>query len=250
LGNPYELGHEVMHSINIRLYPNYLPGYEKTYIARTVNDASLSIEDVCTSLAKRGGFTGEYNDLVSHVRQFLNEVTYQLCDGYAVNTGYFSIYPNVGGTFVNELDRPDPEKNPLTIRFQANKQLRDIIKDIRVVNQGLASTNGYIAEYIDTDEKAVNDIFVPGNAFVLIGDKIKVSDDDPECGVYFVPESDSSRAVKVRRIIENNPSKIIGIAPEMGESCRVEIRTRYTGSSRITLKKIRSITSKFVLAAS
>ena len=52
-------GEEVMHSIGIKLYPNYLPGYEETYIARTVNDASLSIDDVCTSLTKRGGFTGE-----------------------------------------------------------------------------------------------------------------------------------------------------------------------------------------------
>jgi len=244
----YGVGEEVMHSINVRLYPNYLPGYEKTYLARTVNDASLSIEDVCTSLAKRGGFTGEYKDLVNHVKQYLNEVIYQICDGYAVNNGYYSIYPNVGGTFSDTRSPPDQEKNPLTIRFQPLKPLRDAIKAINIVNQGLADTNGHIAEFTDTDENTVNSVFVPGNAFVLTGDKIKVVGEDPECGLFFVPVNNPSGAVKVTRIIENNPSKIIGITPDVGSNCRLEVRTQYSNST-VTLKNIRSITGDFVLEA-
>ena len=53
----YGEGAEVMHSIKIRLYPNYLPGYEETWVARTDNDAVLNIEEVCNSLKKRGGFS-------------------------------------------------------------------------------------------------------------------------------------------------------------------------------------------------
>ena len=71
------VGGEVMHSIKIRLYPNYLPGQKGTFVARTINEASLDIEEVCTSLARRGGFTGEYKDLVKHVEQYFNEVIYQ-----------------------------------------------------------------------------------------------------------------------------------------------------------------------------
>ena len=243
----YGPGEEVMHSINIRLYPNYLPGYEKTYIARTVNDASLSIEDVCTSLSKRGGFTGEYKDLVNYVKQYLNEVVYQLCDGYSINTGYFSIYPNVGGIFNDERDLPDEEKNELTIRFQPLKPLRNAVKAIRVVSQGLAVTNGHIKEFIDTDENAVNSIVVPGNAFIILGDKIKLAGDCPDCGLFFVPVDNPSQAVRATRIIENNPSKIIGISPEINVDCRVEVRTMFSGSKKSTLKNIRCITSKFVL---
>jgi hypothetical protein len=72
---------------------------EGEYIARTDNEATLSIEQVCVALKNRGGFTGSYDDLVDHIRQFLAELVHQLCDGFAVNTGYFSVYPFVGGTF-------------------------------------------------------------------------------------------------------------------------------------------------------
>ena len=238
-----------MHKINLRLYPNYLPGCEKTYFARTVNDASLSIEDVCTSLVKRGGFTGKYKDLVNYVKQYLSEAAYQLCDGYAINTGYFSLYPNVGGTYRDEYDVPDPKKNPLSIRFQALKPLRDAVKAIRMINQGFANTNGHIAEFIDTDENAVNSTFVPGNAFVLTGDRIKVAGDDPDCGVYFVPVDDPCNAVKVTRLIENNPSKIIGIVPQVESDCRLEVRTQFTSSGVLPLKTVLYIIGKFILQA-
>jgi hypothetical protein len=85
----------VMHRIRIKLYPNYLPSVEGTYIARTDSEASLSVEQVCAALKNRGGFTGNYDDLVVYVKAFFDEAAYQLCDGYAVNTGYYSVHPNM-----------------------------------------------------------------------------------------------------------------------------------------------------------
>jgi hypothetical protein len=51
----------------VKLYPNYLTTVEGKYIARTNNEASLSIEDICAALKNRGGSTGNYGDLVEHV---------------------------------------------------------------------------------------------------------------------------------------------------------------------------------------
>ena len=90
---------EVLHRVRVKLYPNYLQGVEGAYIARTDDEASLSIEDVCAAMKNRGGFTGNYDDLVDHVKQFFDETAYQLCDGFAVNTGYYSLHPKIGGTF-------------------------------------------------------------------------------------------------------------------------------------------------------
>jgi hypothetical protein len=82
---------EVLHRIRVKLCTNYLYTAEDKYIARTNNEASLSIEAVCAALKNRGGFTGNYGDLVGHVKQFLDVLAYQFCDGFAVNTGCFSI---------------------------------------------------------------------------------------------------------------------------------------------------------------
>ncbi|MDR2053711.1 MAG: hypothetical protein LBP80_09875, partial [Treponema sp.] len=83
------------------------------YIARTDSEASLTIEEICAALKNRGGFTGSYDDLVEHVRQFLDEAACQLCDGFAVNAGYFSVHPNVGGTFDKATEGRDTGKHPV-----------------------------------------------------------------------------------------------------------------------------------------
>jgi hypothetical protein len=53
-------------------------------IARTDDEASLNIEEVCAAGKGRGGYTGSYDDFVEHVRQFFDEAACQLCDGFAM----------------------------------------------------------------------------------------------------------------------------------------------------------------------
>jgi hypothetical protein len=38
---------EVLHRIRMKLYPNYLHNVEGAYLARTDNEASLGVEEVC-----------------------------------------------------------------------------------------------------------------------------------------------------------------------------------------------------------
>ena len=218
------------------------------YIARTNNDSSLSIEGVCASLKKRGGFSGDYGELVKNVSEFFDEMAFLLCDGFAVNTGYFSIHPNIGGTFDSANESHDHKKNPISFRFRPMAKFRNLINRIAVEIEGVAATSGYINEFVDYDENSVNAVFMPGNQFCITGHKIKIAGDDPSCGVYFVPANDPSKAVKVTRLAENNPTKITGIAPKT-ESVQnsIEIRTQYAGSGAYLLKTPRVITSSFVL---
>jgi hypothetical protein len=128
----------VLHRIRVKLYPDYLSHVEGAYIACTDNEASLSIEEVYTALKNRGGFTGNYDDLAKHVKQFLDEMICQLCDGFAVNTGYFLMYPNVGGTFDKVVEGHDTEKHPVTFRFRTLAALRALAGHIVVDVEGLA----------------------------------------------------------------------------------------------------------------
>ena len=239
---------EVLHRIRVKLYPNYLPNVEGAYIARTDSEASLSIEQVCAALKNRGGYGGDYEDLVEGVKQFFDEAAYQLCDGFSVNTGYFSIHPNVGGTFNAVTDMHDHKKHPISFRFRANLKLRKLIQHIAVDIEGIADSSGWIDEFIDTDEDSLNTVYVPGNQFVIHGHKLKAAGDDPGVGVYFVPVDDPAQAVKATRIAENSPSKIIGIAPATGHMHnRIEIRTQYSGSGSTFLKTVRTIASGFTV---
>jgi hypothetical protein len=66
----------LLHSIRIRLYPNYLNAEKGKYIARTINEKSLSIEDVCKVMQTRGGFMGNYEDLLHNIHAYYEEAAY------------------------------------------------------------------------------------------------------------------------------------------------------------------------------
>ena len=241
---------QVMHRIRVKLYPNYLPGQENTFFARTDNEAILNVEDTCTALCERGGFKGDKNDLIHNIKRYNEEVAYQLCDGYATSNGYYVVYPNLGGVFQTAHETPDPKKHPLTFRFRTLSALRRLAEHIHIHVEGLAEADGYIDEYINQDgaETLSNSWFLPGTLFTLHGHKIKIEGDDPGCGLFFVDTASPGKAYKATRLNQNEPSTIRGQVPDTGDIgyCRLEIRTQYSGSGK-PLKIPRIITSPFTL---
>jgi hypothetical protein len=118
---------KVLHRIRAKLYPNYLHNVEGAYIARTDNEASLFIEQVYAAMKNRSGYTGSYEDAVEHVKLFFDEAAYQLCDGFSVNTGYYSLHPRISGTWESSA------KHPVRFSFRALKPLRDLASHIEVL---------------------------------------------------------------------------------------------------------------------
>jgi hypothetical protein len=247
MANVYSV-YEKMHKMRAKLYPSYLPGKEETYIARTANEASVKVQDIIASMKNRGGFAGSAQDALETVTHFFKEMGYQLSDGFSVNLGYFTVYPNIGGLFDSDKEAHDHKKHPLTFRYQSLKPMRGLRENIEVIIEGIADTQGYIAEFLDVEAEAKNAIFVPGDQFILTGYKVKIAGDDPACGMYLVPVDDPSKAVKVTRIAENTAGKIVGVVPPSTGYIfnRIEIRTQFTGGSN-TLKTPRVITSSFTL---
>jgi hypothetical protein len=239
----------VLHKIKAKLYPNHLQNVEGNYIARTNSEKTLDQTDIATAAKTRGGFSGETSDFLKVIEAYNAEVAYQLCDGYAVTNGWYTIYPNIGGVFESARDTPDPEKNKVSFRFTQRKRLRSLTKKITVVIEGVADTSGTIDYLVDMEEDDIaRNLFVPGNMISITGNKIKVAGDNPGNGVYFVPVDDPSKAVKMKRIGDNNPGRITGIAPNPEHvHSRIEIRTQYNGSSNSFLKEQRIITSHFTL---
>jgi len=218
-------------------------------MARTDDEASLTIEKVCETMKDRGGFTGKYGDLVEYVRQYLDEVAYQLCDGFSVNMRYFTIHPHIEGSFESLKEVYDSKKHPINFKVRVRKPLRDITRNVTVDIQGLAEKSAFIDEFTDTDEGFVNSQFIPGDLFNLTGSKIKLDGNDPGCGVFFVPVEEPRLAVRVDRIVVNNASLVAGMAPNTGHALnRIEVRTQYNGSA-VFLKSPRVIASDFVLEA-
>jgi hypothetical protein len=238
---------ERMHKLRVKLYPNYLPSGEETFIARTINEAAVSVEEICAAMKNRAGYPGSVDELIQSVHHFFKEMEYQLADGFAVNTGLSTIHVNLRGTF--HSDKDPTRDHALDFRFQPLKRLRDLREQIDVIIDGYADANAYIAEFVDTEEDFINTQFVIGNMFTITGHNIKIVGNDPKCGVYFVPVNAPQDRLKVDRIGENTAGRVTGIVPNVGHTeNRVEIVTMYSGSGPHILKAPRTLTSPFILS--
>ena len=243
---------DILHNIRVKLYPCNLPDAKGKYLAKTSNEAVLNIEQVCAELKRRGGFTGNYDDLVCHVRQFFDEMAYQLCDGYAVDVGYFSLHPHIGGTFDSLIESYDTVKHPIDFNFRVRAKLRRIVKYIRVTVTGLADTAGFIDRFTNITTGAVNETVSGGGSFVITGDRIRVLGESGDCGVYFQALDAPDKLIKAPgHLAANTRKKLIGMIPplEAQKRYRLVIVTQYNGSSNSFLIKPKRVISKFELSA-
>jgi hypothetical protein len=238
---------EKMHKMRAKLYPSTLPGSEGKYVARTVNEGSVTISDICASMKNRAGYKGTHEDAKQTLHQFFTEMLYQLADGFSVNLGFCSIHPNIGGLFISEKEIHDHELHPVGFRFQELKPMRDLRELIEVIIEGFADTHGFIEEFCDIATGALNESMTSMNMFILTGERLKVDGDHPDIGVYF-EQQDGPAKLKVTAVAENASGKLIGLIPA-GPSgkYKVVIRTQYTGSSNKFSKETRAFESRFTL---
>jgi hypothetical protein len=206
----------------------------------------ISIEEVCMALKARGGYTGNYNTLVQCVREFFGEMAYQLADGYAVNTGLFSIHPRVGGLFRNKHE--SPAGRPVKFSFVPREPLRRLGEAITIGLEDPESHRARIESFADMESGDENVTLKPGSLFMLYGHKIKIKGDNPRCGVYFVSTHDKGKRFKVKRgYMPNTSSRVGSVVPALppGEY-GIEIKTQYTIGGK-NLKSPRTIESGFTV---
>jgi hypothetical protein len=224
---------EVLHKIEAKLYPNYLGKGEGAYVARAKAEAPLSIPDVCAAAKNRGGFTGQYEDLVEHATVFINELIYQLLDGFSVQLGGFcSLHTRITGTYHGANDHIGAEN--LHVAFRTLHQLKELLLKVKIENEGLAGDGAYIDEIIDIHTESMNSALTPGNMVHILGNKIKVEGEDPACGVWFVSQADSARVKITEHLGINRGTELFGLIPPLtAGSYKVEVVTQFSHSSTV-----------------
>ncbi|GHU82646.1 hypothetical protein FACS189468_7060 [Spirochaetia bacterium] len=237
---------EVLHKVEVKLYPNYLGKGEGAFVARAKAEAPLSIEEVCAAAKNRGGFTGQYEDLVEHARIFINETAYQLLDGFSVQMdGFFSLHTRISGTYHGAHDHISSEN--LHIAFRTLGRLKELLLKVQIENEGTAGDGAYIDEIIDVHTDSLNSALTPGGMVRITGNKIKVEGSEAEVGVWLVSEAAGNARIRVSENLGVNKSaEIIALIPALSAGTyTLEIVTRYAGGT--PLKEPRTIKAETVL---
>ena len=238
---------EERHELDVQLYPNHLAGGEGTYLAKNTKEKTIDVEAICAAMKNRGGYEGSYDEAVKTVKHFFKEMMYQLCDGFSVNTGWFTVNVHIGGLFHSVKEGFDPHKHHVAFKFHMLKAMRNLTSLIGITINGHIEDPAFIAEFNDMEAHgAPHNYFEPGHVSEVLGRRIKIEGDPAKVGLWLVPVMDPTKAVKMSRIVENSPSRIQFIPVATGfQENRLEVRTYFSDGTNLTT--LRTITSPFVL---
>jgi hypothetical protein len=229
-----------LHSIKASLYLNPLTNDPNDYLARVNSERSLSTREICHAAVTRGGASSTTDVMEYNVDMFLKEMTYQLSDGFSVNTGYFTAGVLIKGVFNSPDETFDPNKHSVLFQFNQGAILRNGASNIDVEITGVARTGCKITEVVDVKSGSVNDAITPNRNLLIKGQKLKIVGDHADVGVLFIKES-TGDVVKVSPsdIVYNKPSELIIIMPDLSPGTyQLQVTTQF--STRTLLKEPRT----------
>jgi hypothetical protein len=224
---------ETLHSIKALLYDNQLTEDPNDFVARVSSERSLSISDICQSAVTRGGADIPASTMEHATNLFLKEMAYRLCDGFSVNTGYFTASVHIRGSFEGPNEKFNPEKHHVLFEFHQGTILRKELELVSVDILGVADVGAMITQVLDIKTGSVNEIITSKRNLKITGHKIKIAGEKPENGIYFVP-TDGSNPVKVGEdeIVINNPSELMILTPALSSGkYQLKITTQFAVGS-------------------
>uniref|UniRef100_UPI0028AF4B75 DNA-binding domain-containing protein n=1 Tax=Chryseobacterium taichungense TaxID=295069 RepID=UPI0028AF4B75 len=201
----------ILHKIKAYLYDNVLTkDNPNDYTARTASERSLNVQQICQAAVSRGGADVSASAMEHATELFLKEMAYQLCDGFSINTGYFTASTTIRGVFDSPSETFNKDKHSIIFQFNQGEKLRAEIPNIEVNILGVAEASAVILQVTDVKSGSVNDLLTPGRNLKIVGSKIKVTGDDASVGIYFVDVATQGRTkVEQSDIVTNNPSEVM-----------------------------------------
>ncbi|MBB3188322.1 DNA-binding domain-containing protein [Microbacter margulisiae] len=223
----------ILHRIKANLYDNLLTEDPNDFVARVSSERTLDVADIANAAVTRGGASVSAVDMEHHVNLFFKEMTYQLCDGFSVNTGYFTAAPLIKGVFNSPVEGFDPAKHSVIFQFNQGDVMRKEISNIEVQIMGVAESGMSIVQVTDVKTGEVNGVITPGRNLKIKGSKIKLAGSDPSIGIYFTNET-TGDVVKVDTsdVVINNPSELMIITPSLpAGTYTLKMTSQFTNSS-------------------
>lgn len=221
-----------LHNIKVKLYKNLLTDDPNDYCARTKTEHVYGIEDISYLAETRGGSNIKADDMTRIVKQWFKEMTYQLCDANAINTGYFQAKLHVQGVFHSITDNFDPQRHKLLFEFQQGKLLRDELSLAGIEIDGAADTSPLIDTVYDYSSDTTNQQLICGGVVDIKGFNLKFLQEQNDNGIWLV-DAANGNAYKVDTIVTNTPQHLIAQIPLVSAgNYWLEVRTTYAANGK------------------
>jgi hypothetical protein len=230
----------VLNRIRVYLYENFLTDDPNDLSAKVISERTLSVADICRTAVDRAKAPTTAEAMEHNVSLFLREMAYQLMNGFAVNTGWFTASAQVRGVWNSAREAFDPRRHSILFRFNQGELLRREIPNVTVQVMGMGESGIVISHVVDQKTGSVNDLLPPGGALKIRGGKLRLAGNHPDVGVAFEDEAGNAFNVEERDVIVNKPAELILQIPALAAGkYRLVINSQFSGSST-PLKEVRT----------
>jgi len=209
------------------LIKNILTDQPNDYSALTYAKESYNKTKFIKRLLGKGTLLTE-TDAVAALNAIENTIIEIIEEGSILNLPLFNTSFSISGNFNGPLDSFDSNRHKLNINLSKGTLLRAAEKRVAIekINKNLPQPN--ILEVKDSISSKKNEILTPGGIIEVRGNHIKISGDDPACGLWFVG---NNTGVKACTFSENKPSTLIAMIPALDKGeYQLKIITQHSRS--------------------
>jgi hypothetical protein len=212
-------------NLKYSLTENQLTERPDDYSALTHAVSSLDYDAVIQRMLNKGT-TLTKTDIIAVMNSFFEVLRDAHLEGHTVNLPIINTSFSISGVFESPMDSFDPNRHKLNINVTKGTILRDAEKNVKLEKTNVAAPLPQIQEIKDSISGSVNEVFTPNGVIEVRGYNLKIDGDDPKVGLWFIDES--GKETKATVIIENKPTRIIAMIPELKTgNFQVKIVTQY-----------------------
>ena len=233
--------------IDYSLETNELTGDPKKYRAQVQNSKSYTFDDIAKHLIKHN--TGLSSSVIyglwEGIKGAIEEYT---SEGGVINTEIFQTSISIKGTFNGMDDGFDPSRHKIRLNLRPGSLLQAVPGKLKVRKLNLG-VKAFINSVTDIKTGSVDDKLTPGKNVRIIGQRLKITGDDPSCGLYFVSDKPQETPVKVEtsEYVVNNPSELIAVIPNLKKgNWKLRLVTQFSRGPN-HLKKPQNVTFEKML---
>jgi len=189
---------------------NLLTDGAGNYTAKAQSSGSYDKEAIITDMLRRGSLLTR-TDILAVLNGFEESITKIINDGGTVNTPLFNTRFSISGVFDGGADNFDHKRHKVNVKFNKGILIRNAEEMIIPEKTGAIAPQLQILEVKDSVSGKANERLTPGGVLEVWGNNIKITGDNPDCGLYFIPESGDT--VKAQVIAQNKPKSLIVLIP-------------------------------------
>lgn len=228
--------------IHVELYENMLTQQSGDYTGRIRSTGTLYNKQIAARIVKE---RSEYRqETIENILSIADRIKCQaLAEGKNINDGVGQYTLGVQGSFVGEDAPFNQNIHSIAVNFVAGKELRTMLKNVKVETAGIATTGPVVNAVFDTMSDTENGTLTAGGPVVISGRNIKIVGDDPSVGITLTADDETRSTLKITTLVHNNPSQITAILPKELDDTKgyyLDVTTQFCQSGKKLIKTPRT----------